>query len=175
VEIVTARGPEHFDHLVVATHSDQALDLLSDPSRLEREVLGAIRFQPNRATLHTDVSLLPANRRAWASWNYHRLPDHPTEATLTYRLRSLQGVASRDELLITLNRDDAIDPATVLRTFDYSHPVYDSAAIAAQRRQEELNGVQRTWYCGAYWGYGFHEDGVQSARVVCRRLAGVDL
>jgi predicted NAD/FAD-binding protein len=175
VELHTADGPERFDHVVIATHSDQALDLLSDPSRLEREVLGAIRFQPNRATLHTDVSLLPANRRAWASWNYHRLPDHPTEATLTYRLRSLQGVASRDELLITLNRDDAIDPATVLRTFDYSHPVYDSAAIAAQRRQEELNGVQRTWYCGAYWGYGFHEDGVQSARVVCRRLAGVDL
>jgi predicted NAD/FAD-binding protein len=175
VELVTALGPERFDHLVVATHSDQALDLLSDPSRLEREVLGAIRYQPNRATLHTDVSLLPASRKAWASWNYHRLPDHPTEATLTYRLRSLQGVDSRAELLITLNREDAIDPATVLRSFDYAHPVYDTAAIAAQRRQEELNGVQRTWYCGAYWGNGFHEDGVQSARVVCRRLAGVDL
>jgi predicted NAD/FAD-binding protein len=170
VEIHTFGGPERFDHLVVATHSDQALDLLSDPSRLERDVLGAIRYQSNRATLHTDVSLLPANRKAWASWNYHRLPDHPTEATLTYRLRTLQGVGSRDELLITLNRDDAIDPATVLRTFDYAHPVYDAGAIAAQRRQEELNGEQRTWYCGAYWGYGFHEDGVQSALRVCEGL-----
>jgi len=175
VEVHTPLGPERFDHLVVATHSDQALDLLSDPSRLERDVLGAIRYQANRATLHTDVSLLPANRRAWASWNYHRMPDHPTEATLTYRLRTLQGVDTGDELLITLNRDDAVDPARVLRSFDYAHPVYDVAAVAAQQRQEELNGAQRTWYCGAYWGNGFHEDGVESARVVCRRLGGVDL
>ena len=175
VEVHTPAGPERFDQVVVATHSDQALDLLSDPSPAERAVLGAIRYQPNRATLHTDVSLLPANRRAWASWNYHRTPDDPTGATLTYRLRSLQGIASRDELLVTLNRDDVIDPSTVLRTFDYAHPVYDVAAIAAQGRHEELNGVNRTWYAGAYWGYGFHEDGVQSARVVCRRLADEDL
>jgi predicted NAD/FAD-binding protein len=175
VELHTVNGPERFDHVVIATHSDQALDLLSDPLPVEREVLGAIAYQPNRATLHTDVSLLPANRRAWASWNYHRLPDHPTEATLTYRLRSLQGIDSRDELLITLNRDDAIDPDKVLRSFDYTHPVYDVAAVAAQQRQEELNGIRRTWFCGAYWGYGFHEDGVQSARVVCRRLAGEEL
>jgi uncharacterized protein len=175
VEIHTAHGPEHFDQLVVATHSDQALDLLSDPSPLERDVLGAIRYQPNRATLHTDVSLLPTNPKAWASWNFHRLPDQPRGTTLTYRLRSLQGVASADELLVTLNRDDVIDPATVLGSFDYAHPVYDAAAVDAQQRQGELNGVQRTWFCGAYWGSGFHEDGVQSARVVCRQLAGQDL
>jgi predicted NAD/FAD-binding protein len=175
VEIHTVAGPERFDQLVVATHSDQALALLSDPSPAEREVLGAIRYQRNRATLHTDVRLLPANRRAWASWNYHRLAEHPPGATLTYRLRSLQGIASRDELLVTLNRDDAIDPATVLRTFDYAHPVFDVPAIAAQARHEELNGRRRTWFAGAYWGYGFHEDGVQSARVVCRRLAGEEL
>ena len=175
VEVHSSHGPERFDQIVVATHADQALELLSDPSPVERHVLGAIGYQSNRATLHTDVSLLPANRRAWASWNYHRLSDHPTEATLTYRLRSLQGIESADELLITLNRDDAIDPATILRKFDYAHPIYDGAAIAAQLRQEELNGVQRTWFCGAYWGYGFHEDGVESARVVCRRLADEDL
>jgi predicted NAD/FAD-binding protein len=175
VEVHTVHGPEHFDQIVVATHSDQALELLSDPTPVEREVLGTIAYQPNRATLHTDVSLLPANRKAWASWNYHRLPDQPGQATLTYRLRSLQGIESAEELLITLNRDDAIDPAKVLRTFDYAHPVYDAAAIAAQQRQEEINGVQRTWFCGAYWGYGFHEDGVESARVVCRRLADEDL
>ncbi len=175
VEVHTASGPERFDQIVVATHSDQALELLSDPSPAEREVLGAIRYQDNRATLHTDVRLLPTNRKAWASWNYHRLADQPGRATLTYRLRSLQGIASQDELLVTLNRDDAIDPATVLRTFDYAHPVFDVAAIAAQARHEELNGPNRTWFAGAYWGYGFHEDGVQSARVVCRRLAGADL
>jgi len=175
VEIQTAHGPERFDQIVVATHSDQALKLLSDPSPAERSVLGAIRYQANRATLHTDISLLPANRKAWASWNYHRLVDHPTDATLTYRLRSLQGIESADELLVTLNRDDAIDPGAVLRTFDYDHPIFDAAAIAAQTRHEELNGTNRTWFAGAYWGYGFHEDGVQSARVVCRRLAGEDL
>jgi uncharacterized protein len=175
VEIHTVHGPERFDHIVVATHSDQALALLSDPSPMEREVLSAIRYQPNRATLHTDASLLPTNRRAWASWNYHRLAEHPAGATLTYRLRTLQGIESSDELLITLNRDDVIDPGKVLRTFDYAHPIFDVAAIAAQQRHEELNGVQRTWFCGAYWGFGFHEDGVESARVVCRRLAHEDL
>jgi len=175
VEVHTTTGPERFDHIVVATHSDQALDLLSDPSTAEREVLGAIRYQSNRATLHTDVRLLPANPRAWASWNYHRLADRPGVATLTYRLRSLQGIGSADELLVTLNREDAIDPSALIRSFDYAHPVYDVGAIAAQGRHEELNGRNRTWYAGAYWGHGFHEDGVQSARVVCRRLAGEDL
>lgn len=175
VELVTDSGPESFDHAVVATHSDQALELLSDPSPAEREVLGAIRYQSNRATLHTDELLLPRNRRAWASWNYHRLADWPDLATLTYRLRSLQGIPSSRELLVTLNREDAVREDRVLGRFDYAHPVYDVAAIAAQRRQEELNGQRNTWFCGAYWGYGFHEDGVQSARVVCRRLAGEDL
>ena len=175
VELATVRGPERFDHVVVATHSDQALELLSDPNRAEREVLGAIRYVSNRATLHTDRTLLPHHPKAWASWNYHRTPTRPDRVTLTYRLRSLQGVDTADELLITLNRDDVIDPDTVLRTFDYEHPVYDGDAIRAQRRHGEINGVDRTWYCGAYWGYGFHEDGVESARSVCRRLAGEDL
>ena len=175
VEIHTAGGPERFEQIVVATHSDQALALLSDPSPVERDVLGAIRYQANRATLHTDERLLPANRKAWASWNYHRLADQPAAATLTYRMRTLQGIDSRDELLVTLNRDAAIDPANVLRTFDYAHPVYDAAAISAQTRHAELNGRNRTWFAGAYWGYGFHEDGVQSARMVCRGLAGEDL
>jgi predicted NAD/FAD-binding protein len=175
VEIYSDAGLERFDHVVVATHSDQALELLSDPSRLEREVLGAIRYQPNRATLHTDQSLLPTNRRAWASWNYHRLADQPKEATLTYRLRSLQGIESAHEILVTLNREDAIAEDRVLGRFDYAHPVFDVAAIAAQRRHDDVNGERRTWFCGAYWGYGFHEDGVQSARVVCRRMAGEEL
>ncbi len=175
VEIHSDVGPERFDHVVLATHSDQALRLLSDPSVPERQVLGAIRYQPNRATLHTDERLLPRSRRAWASWNYHRLIDQPQLATLTYRLASLQGIDSAHEILVTLNRDDAIREDRVLARFDYGHPVFDVAAIAAQRRREELNGDRGTWFCGAYWGYGFHEDGVQSALAVCRRLAGEDL
>jgi uncharacterized protein len=175
VELHSEAGLERFDHVVVATHSDQALNLLSDPSPQERQVLGAIRFQSNRATLHTDARLLPRNRRAWASWNYHRLIDQPDRATLTYRLRSLQGIESAHEILVTLNRDDAIRDEQVLGRFDYAHPVFDRPAIAAQRRHEELNGQRRTWFCGAYWGFGFHEDGVQSALTVCRRLAGETL
>jgi predicted NAD/FAD-binding protein len=175
VELHSEAGPERFDHVVVATHSDQALNLLSDPSPEEREILGAIRYQPNRATLHTDAGLLPRNRRAWASWNYHRPADRPQQATLTYRLRSLQGIDSAHEILVTLNRDDAIRDDLVLGRFDYAHPVLDVPAIAAQKRHEELNGLRRTWFCGAYWGYGFHEDGVQSALTVCRRLAGEHL
>jgi predicted NAD/FAD-binding protein len=175
VELHTDMGPERFDHVVLATHSDQALRLLSDPSLPEREVLGAIRYQPNRATLHTDDRLLPRSRRAWASWNYHRLADQPQQATLTYRLASLQGIESAHEILVTLNRDDAIRDDRVLGRFDYAHPVFDVAAIAAQRRHEEINGNRSTWFCGAYWGYGFHEDGVQSALRVCRRLAAEEL
>jgi len=175
VTVLTRAGPELFDAVVIAAHSDQALELLGDPTRQEREILGAIRYQPNRATLHTDERLLPRNRRAWASWNYHRLIEQPELATLTYRLRSLQGIQSRDELLVTLNRDDAIRDEQVIARFDYAHPVFDAGAIAAQRRQHELNGERRTWYCGAYWGYGFHEDGVQSAVRVCSRLAGETL
>jgi predicted NAD/FAD-binding protein len=175
VEISSEDGPEQFDHVVIATHSDQALNLLSDPSPIEREVLGAIRYQANQATLHTDTGLLPRNRRAWASWNYHRLADRAEAATLTYRLRSLQGIESAHELLVTLNRDDVIREDRVLARFDYAHPVFDVPAIAAQQRHEELNGGRRTWFCGAYWGYGFHEDGVQSALTVCRRLAGETL
>ncbi len=170
VEVVGPGGVDSFDHVVVATHSDQALRLLSDADRLERETLGAIRYQKNHATLHTDVSMMPSNRRAWASWNYHRLHSEADEATLTYHLNSLQGIASPEPLLVTLNRADAIDPRLVLDEMEYSHPVLDPPAIAAQRRHGEINGTRRTWYCGAYWGYGFHEDGVRSAVEVCRSL-----
>ncbi|MGC8463636.1 MAG: NAD(P)/FAD-dependent oxidoreductase [Acidimicrobiales bacterium] len=173
VEVLTGNGPEHFDHVVLACHSDQALELLSDPSDLEREVLGAIRYQPNLATLHTDERLLPRNRRAWASWNYHRLEDQPHRATLTYRLRSLQGVDASRELLVTLNRDEDIAPDAVLGRFAYAHPIFDRAAVAAQRRYDDLVGERRrTWFCGAYWGYGFHEDGVVSGVRVARALGG---
>jgi predicted NAD/FAD-binding protein len=170
VELVGPGGAESFDHVIVAAHSDQALRMLSDPDRLEGATLGALRYQPNRATLHTDQRLLPRHRRAWASWNYHRLHAETDQATLTYHLNQLQDIPSTTPVLVTLNQDEAIDPELVLARMDYAHPVLDSAAIAAQGRHRDMNGVRRTWFCGAYWGYGFHEDGVRSAVETCRAL-----
>jgi hypothetical protein len=113
---------------------------------------------------------LPRNRRAWASWNYHRLQSDADRATLTYHLNQLQNISSTTPVLVTLNRDDAIDPELILARMDYAHPVLDRAAVAAQQRHAEINGARRTWFCGAYWGYGFHEDGVASAVKTCRAL-----
>lgn len=177
VELATGRaGPVHqFDHAIVATHSDEALALLTDPDPLEAKVLGAMRYQPNRAVLHTDASLLPRRRRARASWNYHRLADAPPLATVTYDITRLQQLPTATPVLVTLNRESAIDPASVLASFDYAHPVVDSPAVDARTRQDEVNGRRRTWYCGAYWGDGFHEDGVRSAVAVCRQLGGEPL
>lgn len=172
VRVVTPQTPsgECFDHVVVAGHSDQALALLAEPSALEREVLGAVAYRSNRATLHTDARLLPTARRARASWNYHVLDRPQDQATLTYDLKRLQRLATSSEVLVTLNRDDAVDPAKVLARLDYDHPVIDARAVAAQRRHGELHGRGRISFCGAYWGYGFHEDGVASALRVCGEL-----
>ncbi|MET1048474.1 MAG: FAD-dependent oxidoreductase [Acidimicrobiales bacterium] len=171
VELRTAVGAlREFDHVVIATHSDQALRLLADPTPAEREILGAIRYQPNRATLHTDRGLLPRNRRAWASWNYHRTADDRSQVAVTYSMNRLQGIPSPTPVLVTLNRHDDIDPARVLGTFEYDHPVLDAAAVRAQGRHGEISSREGTSFAGAYWGYGFHEDGVQSALRVCRSL-----
>jgi predicted NAD/FAD-binding protein len=171
VELRTADGePTEFDHVVLATHSEQALRLLADPSPAEREILGAIRYQPNRATLHTDRRLLPRSRRAWASWNYHRPAVDAKQATVTYYMNRLQGIDSHLPILVTLNRDAEIDPSAVLAGFEYEHPVLDAAAARAQRRRDEISGRDGTSFAGAYWGHGFHEDGVQSALQVCRAL-----
>ncbi len=171
VEVRTEAGDLlQFDHLIIATHSEQALSLLADPTQAEREVLGVIRYQPNQASLHTDERLLPVARRARASWNYHRMAPDTDRVTLTYDLTRLQGLIPEPRLLLTLNRDDAIDPQRVLERFTFTHPVLDAAAVAAQRRRDEISGRERTWFVGAYWGYGFHEDGVVSALPVCRAL-----
>jgi uncharacterized protein len=173
VEVVSEAGVDTYDHVVLATHSDQALSLLSDPDRKERETLGALRYQSNRAVLHTDAGLLPAERRAWASWNYHRLEAGQDEATLTYYLNRLQGIDSATPVLVTLNRDEAIDPGKVLARMEYAHPVLDPAAARAKAHRGEINGTRRTWFVGAYWGYGFHEDGVRSAVETCRAMGVV--
>lgn len=171
VELRTEDGElSEFDHVVLAIHSDQALRLLADPSPAEREILGAIRYQPNQATLHTDAALLPRNPRARASWNYHRGATTTGQASVTYDMNRLQGISSSVPILVTLNRADEIDPSTVLGTFEYDHPVLDIAAVRAQARRDEISGRRATSFAGAYWGYGFHEDGVQSALHVCRAL-----
>jgi predicted NAD/FAD-binding protein len=179
VRVSTDASPgERFDHVVIATHSDQALALLADPTPSEREVLGAIRYQENEAILHTDASLLPRARRAWASWNYHLPAKARGRATVTYWMNRLQGLDAGVELCVTLNRSDAIDPARILRRITYHHPVYDGASVAAQARWREISfgdgtgPAGRTHYCGAYWANGFHEDGVRSALAACAPLGG---
>ncbi len=169
---VSARGrePERFDAVVIATHSDQALALLADPSERERELLGAIPYQRNEAVLHTDRSLLPRRRRAWASWNYHLRAGATGRCTVTYHMNRLQSLRADREFCVTLNRTAAIDPEQIIRTIRYAHPVYTPAGVAAQSRHHEISGRNRTHYCGAYWGWGFHEDGVQSALRVAREL-----
>ena len=162
VEVVTDQGIERFDHVVIAAHSDQALRLLGDASHAEQEILGAIRYQPNVATLHTDERFLPANQRARAAWNFHVGAGDGRTATLTYWMNLLQSIPTATPLLVTLNREDEIDPDAVLYQVDYDHPVFDAAAIRAQRRRHEIQGVDGTWFAGAYWGHGFHEDGVRS-------------
>jgi predicted NAD/FAD-binding protein len=159
--------PERFDDVILATHSDQALALLADPSDQEREILGAIPYQPNEAVLHTDRRMLPRRRRAWASWNYHLLQAPTGKPTLTYHMNTLQSLRPGVELCVTLNHSAAIDPDRVLRTIPYAHPVFTSGGVAAQRRHHEISGHhRRTHYAGAYWGWGFHEDGVVSAERV---------
>ena len=171
VELVAqGHDAELFDAVVVATHADEALALLVDATPDERSVLGAIGFQPNTATLHTDSTMMPRNRRAWASWNYHLVDDAAGQATLTYYMNALQSLTTRHDVLVTLNREDAIDPSCVVASFSYHHPVLDAGAVAAQRRRSEIQGRRNTYFCGAYWEYGFHEDGVRSAYDVAALL-----
>lgn len=152
-----------FDHVVVACHADHALALLRDPSPLETEVLSAFPFQTNRTLLHTDGRVLPRRRRARASWNYHRTADSDRRATVTYNMNLLQSLAADRSYNVTLNEEDAVDPASVLASFDDAHPVFRPGRDAAQKRHHELINHRAVSYCGAYWGFGFHEDGVTSA------------
>lgn len=170
VGVVTATGTECFDHVVMACHSDDALRLLHDADARERGVLGAIRYQSNDTVLHTDARLLPRRRKAWAAWNAHVPRDPSAPCTVSYCMNLLQGVESPEPFVVTLNRSDAIDPARILRRMHYRHPVYDHAMVAAQRRKAEIQGQRRTWFAGAYWGWGFHEDGIRSAREVVDAL-----
>ncbi len=170
VEVVSAaHGRERYDAVVFATHSDQALTLLTDPSPNERAILGQLRYQRNEAVLHTDTTVLPRRPLAWASWNYHLKPGEQRVA-LTYDMNRLQGLDAPVRFLVTLNDTDAIDPRKIIKRLEYEHPMYTAASVEAQTRHGQINGVDRTYYCGAYWGNGFHEDGVVSALKVVHQL-----
>lgn len=155
--------PEAFDYLFFACHSNQALNMISDPDPLERDILGAIPYQHNQAVLHTDETLMPNCRRAWAAWNYHLPAGLNERVTLTYHLNALQRLDTEKQYFVTLNSRDLINPRSIIKSIDYEHPVFTLPGVNAQRRHGEINGVKRTYYCGAYWRYGFHEDGVVSA------------
>jgi len=173
VRVLTDGADERFDKVVLATHSDQSLALLHNASSAERTVLGAISYQPNRAVLHTDTSVLPANKLAWAAWNYERAQDPQRESTrvcLHYLLNMLQPLPFAQPVVVSLNPAAPIAPAHIMGEFDYAHPVFDAAAIRAQKELPELQGRQHSYFCGAWTGYGFHEDGLKSGLQTARRL-----
>ncbi|OOE88018.1 NAD(P)/FAD-dependent oxidoreductase [Salinivibrio sharmensis] len=164
---VTTDTSEHqFDQVIFACHSDQALSMLADPSEAEQQVLGAIPYQDNEVVLHTDTSLLPKRQGAWASWNYHlplsdKIDTEP--AALTYNMNILQSIQAPETFCVTLNQTDRIEPSKILKQFVYAHPVFNTESVAAQQQRHRVNGKHRSWFCGAYWYNGFHEDGVRSA------------
>jgi uncharacterized protein len=169
VEIAAAGcAPESFDHVIIAAHSDQALRMLGDATPRERELLGAIRYQPNEAVLHTDSTLLPRRRAARSAWNFHLLREPKPLSTVTYYMNHLQRLSADRDFCVTLNRTEAIDPAKIIRTIPYAHPMYTPRGVAAQAEHGSISALsRRTHYCGAYWGWGFHEDGVLSAMRAC--------
>jgi len=167
------REPERFDGVVLASHADQTLAMLADPSDAERQILSALPYQPNEAILHTDVSILPRHRKAWAAWNFHVLPGEDGERpAVTYWMNRLQGLDAPREFLVTLNHDARIDPAKIVKRIAYHHPLFTREGSDAQRRKAEIQGARRTWYAGAYWSWGFHEDGCKSGVEVARLLGG---
>lgn len=170
VLINTAYRQESFDEIIIACHSDQALSMLNDADSVEQDVLSAFPYSENLAVLHTDESVLPKRRRAWAAWNYHIAGDNRSRPTVTYNMNILQHIQSAQTFCVTLNSDEVIDPRKIVRQFRYSHPLFTTDRERMQKRHSELIRHRRTSYCGAYWRNGFHEDGVVSALAVCRRF-----
>ncbi|WP_426690568.1 NAD(P)/FAD-dependent oxidoreductase [Rhodanobacter ginsengiterrae] len=170
VEVDSAAGSERFEQIVLACHSDQALALLADANEREQSILGAMSYQANDTVLHTDARVLPRRRKAWAAWNAWLPRDPDAACTVSYCMNLLQGIDSPEPFVVTLNRSEAIDPAKVLARMRYHHPVYTEASVRAQARKAEIQGWRRTWFAGAYWGWGFHEDGMRSAVEVAAAL-----
>ncbi|WP_394238175.1 NAD(P)/FAD-dependent oxidoreductase [Pseudomonas anguilliseptica] len=170
VTLHSAAGSEHFDKVIFACHSDQALALLAEPTRVEKEILGALPYADNDVVLHTDTRLLPKRPLAWASWNYRLGGPGSQAAAVTYDMNILQGIQSDTTFCVSLNQTAAIDPNKILARYTYAHPQYSLAGMAAQARWEELLGANHSYFCGAYWANGFHEDGVVSALRVAREF-----
>ena len=166
--IIQVLGKEEiFDAVVIATHSDQALQLLSDSTQQEIEVLSALPYQSNEALLHTDSSVLPKRKNAWASWNYNLDQEVDQPMAMTYNMNILQTLNTNETYCVTLNNNDLVDSNKILKTLYYEHPQFTPEGISAQKRKHEISGIKNTYYCGAYWRNGFHEDGVVSALEVC--------
>jgi predicted NAD/FAD-binding protein len=161
---------ERFDQVIIATHSDQALAMLADPSEAERRTLSSIPYQENVTLLHTDTTCLPKKRACWASWNYHVPKADAGKVAVTYDMNILQQITAPMEFCVTLNLEEAIRGDKIIQKIVYHHPVFTPTGLAAQKQHQEINGVNRTYFCGAYWGFGFHEDGVNSALAVCRHF-----
>ena len=170
VTIASKDGEERFDQVLLACHSDQSLALLDDASAAERSILGAIRFQDNETILHTDARVLPRRRAAWAAWNAHIPAQAGAECTVSYCMNLLQSLQSPEPFIVSLNRSADIAESKILARMCYQHPVFNHQSLAAQARRQEINGINRTWYAGAYWGFGFHEDGLRSGVDVARAL-----
>ena len=173
-ELIFDHGSRRFDQVVLATHADQALALLADADDTERALLGAFAYRRNEAVLHNDATLMPRRKRVWSSWNYAAAGGgNAPELSVTYWMNRLQGIADATPLFVTLNPLRAPDPRSIIRSESYEHPIFDVAAIRAQRDLWSLQGVRNAWFCGAYFGAGFHEDGLQSGLVVAEQLGGV--
>ncbi len=173
VTLQTHNGSERFDQVILASHADQSLAMLAEPTPQEVATLGAIRYHPNRAVLHTDTSVMPKKKLAWAAWNYERAAHSNTESTrvcLHYWLNLLQPLPFTQDVIVSLNPVHKIDPAHILGEYDYAHPVFDLPAIQAQAQMTQLQGQQHTWFAGAWMGYGFHEDGFKAGRDAAQNL-----
>lgn len=162
VRVTSSEGEETFDAVFFACHSDQALRMIKSPTDTEKQTLGAIKYQDNEVVLHTDASVMPKRKIAWAAWNYHLLEGDQSRVPVTYNMNILQSLDCEDQFCVTLNNTDAIDQSKVLKRLNYNHPIYTKESVAAQARHAEIN-TDRFYFCGAYWRYGFHEDGVVSA------------
>ncbi len=172
VTVSCTHGDEIYDHVIFSCHSNQALDLLPDPESEEKKILEAIPYRENSVILHSDENLLPKRKNAWASWNYLLDGTESEQPVLTYNMNILQGIQSARPICVTVNGDKHIDQAKVIKRFSYSHPQFGQDSVAAQKSWSRINGHKRTWFCGAYWGNGFHEDGLVSALPVVDALGG---
>jgi predicted NAD/FAD-binding protein len=170
VEVITENSSDFYDEVVIACHSDQALAMLGDATLGEQAILSAIAYQKNDVVLHTDTRLLPRRKSTWSSWNYLLQNNNQRPPILTYSMNILQGITSDAEFCVTLNASDKIDPTKILGRYEYAHPVFSQATTQAQTKWQNINGVNRTWFCGAYWFNGFHEDGVNSALRVVKAI-----